>query len=287
MSELMGSHVLITGGASGLGRAVARRMAARGARLILWDIQAEALARTAEELLGVGGQQVHTETVDLSDRHAVAEAARRTLDAVGHVDVLINNAGVVSGRSFLELSEEQIERTFAVNTLALFWTTRAFLPGMKERGRGHVVTIASASGWVGVRRLADYAASKWAAVGFDESLRMELRAECPGVQTTCICPFFINTGMFDGVQTRVPWLLPILDEASTAARIVRAVERNEARVMLPPVVALVPVFRFLPVRVFDVVADWLGINATMDHFRGREAAAPAADRVEAPAARAE
>jgi all-trans-retinol dehydrogenase (NAD+) len=276
MSEINGSRILITGGASGLGRRTALLLAQRGARIVLWDLDRARLESTARELLEVSGQKAWTYVVDISNRIAVYDAAAQVREECGEIDILINNAGIVSGQPFLDLPDEKIERTFAVNSLALFWTAKAFLPSMIARGKGHVVTISSASGWVGVAKLVDYAASKWAAVGFDESLRMELRQTAPGVKTSCICPFYINTGMFDGVQTRFPWLLPILEEEAVAARIVQAIAHNDERVMLPPITALVPVARFLPVRVFDAAADFLGVNATMKDFKGRAAAPPAA-----------
>jgi all-trans-retinol dehydrogenase (NAD+) len=272
MTELAGKRILITGGAGGLGRRTALEFAARGAELVLWDLDEARLEATTADLLEASGRRAHGYVVNVMQREMVYATARQVEEEVGPIDIVVNNAGIVSGRSFLELSDEAIERTFGVNTLALFWVTRAFLPGMLERNHGHVVTIASASGWVGVARLADYAASKWAAVGFDESLRMELRQKGSGVRTTCICPFYINTGMFDGVKTRFPWLLPILEEKAVAARIVKAVERNEARVMLPPVLALVPVGRFLPTAMFDALSEFLGVNATMDEFKGRRRA---------------
>ena len=83
---------------------------------------------------------------------------------------------------------------------------------MIARDEGHVVTVASAAGLVGVKGLVDYSSSKFAAVGFDEALRMELADTAPGVKTTVVCPFFIDTGMFEGAQTRFAWLLPILKE---------------------------------------------------------------------------
>ena len=86
---------------------------------------------------------------------------------MGLVDILINNAGIVSGQSLLEIEDEKIEATFGVNTLSLFWTAKAFLPAMVERNHGHIVTIASSAGLVGVSKLTDYCASKWAAVGFE------------------------------------------------------------------------------------------------------------------------
>ena len=153
----------------------------------------------------------------MSRRERVYAVAEETRAAAGGVDVLINNAGVVSGRSLLDIPDEKIEATFAVNTLSLFWVTKAVLPDMLRRGEGHIVTIASASGLIGVAKLSDYAASKWAAVGFDESLRAELRQTAPGVRTTVVCPCYIDTGMFRGVKSRFPLLLPILKETSSHA----------------------------------------------------------------------
>lgn len=269
MTTIAGSNVLITGGASGIGRQVALKAAAAGARVVLWDIDEERLASVRDELLRVTRSPARAYRCDVSDRRSVYAVADRVRSEVGAVNVLVNNAGVVSGRPFLECSDAQIERTIAVNTLAHFWTCKAFLPDMVRAGTGHVVTIASAAGVVGVARMADYSASKWAAVGFDEALRMELRQLAPGVKTTVVCPYFVDTGMFRGVATRFPWLLPILKEEAVAEQIVRAIARNRPRVMMPPLVYFVPPLRILPVRVFDAVADFLGINRSMDEFVGR------------------
>jgi all-trans-retinol dehydrogenase (NAD+) len=118
--------------------------------------------------------------------------------------MLINNAGVVSGRALLDTPDELIERSFSVNTLAHFWTVKAFLPTMLENDHGHIVSIASMAGHVGIPKLIDYCASKFAAVGFDEALRLELEVMgAEGVHTTAICPYFIQaTGMFDTVNSR-------------------------------------------------------------------------------------
>ncbi len=175
----------------------------------------------------------------------------------------------MSGKALLDIPDEKIERTFAVNTLALFWMVKAFLPGMIERRKGHLVTIASASGLIGVPKLSDYGASKWAAVGFDESLRMELRKLAPAIRTTVVCPYFIKTGLFEGAKSRFPRLLPILDEEEAARRILRAIERDEKKLLMPGVVRTLPLLRLLPVSWFDAVAKYMGINASMDDFKGR------------------
>jgi all-trans-retinol dehydrogenase (NAD+) len=199
----------------------------------------------------------------------VDTAARQLLSETGEVDVLVNNAGIVTGAPLLDLSDEMIEATFRVNVLPLYWVTKAFLPQMVARQRGHVVTVASAAGLLGVPRQTDYSASKHAAVGFDESLRVELARLAPSIQTTVVCPFYIDTGMFAGARTRFPRLLPVLRPEDVARQIARAIERDRRRLIMPPLVRLVPALRVLPVPVFDKVMDFFGVNVSMDTFVGR------------------
>ena len=268
MSDFADKSVLITGAASGIGRLMAIRAGAEGARLVLWDVNPQGLAATAAEL-EKQGRKVATYVCNLTDRRAIADAASRTLQETGPVDILINNAGVVSGKTLLEASENDIQRTFDVNVLALFWTTRAFLPAMLERGSGHIVTIASAAGIVGTSRLIDYCASKHAAVGFDEALRLELKREGSKVLTTVVCPFYISTGMFEGVKTRFPLLLPILKPERVADRIIAAIRKNRRRVILPRFVYTTWIARLLPIPAFDAMMDFFGVNKSMDEFTGR------------------
>ena len=101
----------------------------------------------------------------------------------------------MQGKSFLELTDEQVQKTMDVNVMAHMWLAKAFLPEMIRTNCGHIVTISSAAGILGVNGLADYCASKFAAFGFDESIRLELKAQnITGVHTTCVCPYYINTG---------------------------------------------------------------------------------------------
>ncbi len=268
MSDFQNRNILITGAASGIGRLMALEFARGGANIIAWDVNAAGLAALEDEL-GVFPGTHGTFVCDLTDREAIRTTADAVLEAYGHVDVLINNAGIVSGRPLLEIPDENIERTFAVNTLALFWTTKAFLPGMIEHGDGHVVTIASAGGLVGTARMTDYCSSKFAAVGFDESLRLECKRLGYPVRTTVVCPFYIDTGMFAGVKTRFPWLLPILKPEYAARRIVNAVRKKRSRVIMPRFVYTVFPLRLLPTGLFDALLSFFGINHSMDDFRGR------------------
>jgi all-trans-retinol dehydrogenase (NAD+) len=125
---------------------------------------------------------------------------------------------------------------------------------------------------VGVAKLADYCASKFAAVGFDESLRAELRKIAPAVRTTVICPYYITTGMFAGVKTRFPRLLPILNETYAAGRMVQAIRDRRPRLIMPPLVFAIPLLRLIPVALFDRIANFLGVNVSMEDFKGRNQA---------------
>lgn len=262
---LRGRRVLVTGGGSGLGRGMACEAAARGAHVIGWDRDADAAECTCAAIAEAGGT-AEAAAVDVTDEEAVQRAAERA----GVVDVLINNAGVVTGRPLLEAPSAGIRRTFDVNTLALYWTTRAVLPGMLDRRRGVVVNIASAAGLVGVARQTDYSASKFAVVGFTESLRAELRGRGrTGVRTMLVCPYYIDTGMFAGVTTRLPRLLPILKGRDVARRVIDRLEAGAELYVTPPLARVVPAVRILPSGVFDRVMDVFGINRTMDSFVGR------------------
>jgi len=268
MTDFTGKNVLITGAASGIGRLMATKIAALGGHLILWDVNQGALETFGEELKKQN-YSVSTYVCDLSDKDAIYAAAEAVRQAHKVVDIMINNAGIVSGRPLLEESDADIIRTFAVNTLALFWTTRAFLPDMLKRNSGHIVTVASAAGLVGTPRLIDYCSSKFAAVGYDDALRVELKRQRSNVTTTVICPYFINTGMFQGAKTRFPWLMPILEPEYVADRIIGAIRTNRQRIIMPRFVFLTYLVRLLPPFLFDAVMGFLGVNKSMDEFTGR------------------
>ena len=269
MTDFRDAHVLITGAASGIGRLLALGASARGARTSLLDLDEPGLLSVQAEIARAGGHAA-VFAVDLCDRPGFQATAARVLATRGPVDILINNAGIVTGKALLECSDAAIERTFQVNTLALFWGVRALLPAMIARGRGHVVTVASAAGLGGTYRLTDYCASKFAAVGFDESLRLELKRLGHPIRTTVVCPWYIDTGMFRGVRTRFPLLLPILKPDYVAVRILRAIEANRRRLVLPRFVMAVLLARILPLTLFDAVMRFFGVDRSMDEFSGRD-----------------
>ena len=271
--KLAGRRVLVTGGAQGMGLLIACGAAERGAHVAIWDLNEKALPDAASRISAArrsDDQIVASDAVDVGDPVAVSGAAERLRASFGEMDVLVNNAGVVSGKRLVDLSPEEVLRTLRVNTAALFWTTGAFLPSMIERGEGHIVTMASAGGLIGVPGLSDYCASKFGAVGFHESLRNELRRTAPGVRTSLICPFFVDTGMFAGVRTRFPFLLPILEPSRVAKAAVRAIEKDRAMVVLPWFINSLKLLRLLPAGWLDPIAAFFGIHSAMDTFSGRQ-----------------
>ncbi|WP_413318453.1 SDR family oxidoreductase [Agrococcus sp. 1P02AA] len=265
-----GTTMVITGAASGIGRLVALGAARKGAHVVIWDRDEAAARRVSAEVRAAGGRGTVV-VVDLADADAIELAAAETL-MLGPVDVLVNNAGVVSGKPLTELTAAQIDLTMRVNAIAPMLVTRALLPAMRDAGRGRIVTIASAAGFIGVAGQTDYAASKFAAVGFMESLRAELRTQGSPITSLTVAPYYIDTGMFEGVTTRVPALLPILSQARVASQVLGAIESRRALLALPPLVRLVPAIKALPTALGDWVADALGVNQGMDGFRGRTAA---------------
>ncbi|MDR1825721.1 MAG: SDR family oxidoreductase [Bifidobacteriaceae bacterium] len=262
---LAGARLLITGGGSGIGRLMALGAARKGAAVTVWDRDAARADAVRDQILQLGAQAA-SYGVDVTDREAVNRAAA----AAGPVDVLINCAGVVGGRYLVDEPPESIDRTIDVNLKGPMWVTKAILPGMLERRHGFVATVASAAGILAGSKMTDYAASKAGAIRFNESLRSEMRELNTGIGTMAVCPFFIDTGMFEGVTTKVPFLLPILKPSQVAARVLRGIEHGDKRIIMPPFVRIVPLLRLLPVGVCDWVADLFGINQSMGHFKGRQ-----------------
>eukprot|EP01004_Peranema_trichophorum_P006144 NODE_4979_length_1086_cov_22.620976_g4426_i0.p1 GENE.NODE_4979_length_1086_cov_22.620976_g4426_i0~~NODE_4979_length_1086_cov_22.620976_g4426_i0.p1 ORF type:complete len:309 (+),score=46.78 NODE_4979_length_1086_cov_22.620976_g4426_i0:41-928(+) len=266
--DLKGKVVVITGAGSGIGRLMSLKLAKEGCKIAVWDVVPAGAEETVKQIKEAGGQ-ASPYICDVSNVEAVMAGAKKTLDDFGKVDILINNAGIVSGKKILDVSEKMAKLTMDINTTAHFWTVRGFLPDMLERNSGTVVTIASAAGLTGVAGLADYCASKFGAVGFNESLRFELRKLNKNVSTLCVCPYYINTGMFTGVKTKYPFLLPILEPEYVANKIIKAIKRQDTMLFMPRIVRFTPVARVFPTWLSDRVAEELGISNTMDDFKGR------------------
>jgi all-trans-retinol dehydrogenase (NAD+) len=270
--DVRGRTVLVTGAAGGLGRLFATRAASDGAgRVVLWDRDLAGLARVAAEL-GSAGVDVRTTEVDLAEQQAIEHAAGRVL-AEGGVDVLVNNAGVVRGRLFWEHDNSRDTRLImAVNALAPMYLTRVLLDDMlADPGRPRrILTVASAAALVANPRMSVYAASKWAALGWSDSLRLELeQAGLRHVRVTTYCPTYIGTGMFAGAGGML--MTRTLPPARAAARAWEAMLAGRPLRLDPWTARFALLLRgVLPRRAWDAAAGGpLGIYHSMDEFVGR------------------
>lgn len=269
MSSFKNKIVLITGGASGIGRLTGIEVLKRGAsRLIVVDVNEEAL-KTLPGEEGFPEEKVSVYAADISDCGEAEAVCMNILENEGTVDILFNNAGIVEGGYFSEQPLSVIRKTVEVNTLGCMYMARAFLPAMIEQGSGHIINIASAAGLMPNPGMAAYAGSKWAAVGWSESLRLELEQSGAGVQVLTVTPGYIDTGMFEGVKS--PLLTPMLKQERITAKIIQAVEKNKARLREPFMVKLTPFLRgILPAAVFDFIAGRIfKVYESMSTFRGR------------------
>lgn len=269
MSRIQGTTVLITGGASGIGRLMGQEVLRRGAKqLILWDLNGAALDEALTQFRQQGFS-VEGYVVDLADSAGVRATFGRMRQRSAAIDILINNAGIIVGKNFSEHSHEEIDRTLQINTAALMHLARLSLPDMLEQKAGHLVNIASAAGMLSNPQMSVYCGSKWAVIGWSDSLRLELERSRSGVRVTTVTPYYIDTGMFSGVRSPI---IPILKPEATARAIIRAIEKDKIFLRLPGILHLLPLVKgILPVRCFDrLFGDWLGIYKTMKFFRGRK-----------------
>ncbi len=268
MTRIRSSTVLITGGASGIGKLMGHRLLEKKcSKLVVWDIDESNLESLSSEWSGEGFQ-VYPYLVDVSRVSQIEEMAADVLKNIGKVDILINNAGVVVGKDFSQHSARDIDTTIDVNIRGVMHVTRAFIQPMIESGSGHVVNIASAAAMIPNPKMSVYAASKWAVLGWSESLRLELEGRSRRLKVTTVTPSYINTGMFEGVKA--PLLTPLLEPEEIVEEIISAIQENRILVRAPKMVNILPFLRgVLPVRLFDFTAKQLGVYNSMEDFKGR------------------
>ena len=262
------ANVLITGGASGIGKIMGRMALETGARnLIIWDLNIAAIEAVKQEFKGLGN--VYGYRVDVSNNELVTMAYKRVAEECGEVDILINCAGIVtSNKTFDQMSADEITRTININTIAPMFVARAMLPGMLRRNTGHICTITSAGGMLSNPKMSVYAASKWGATGWSDSVRIELQEMKSKVRITTVAPYFIKTGMFEGVKSPI---IPILKPEYVARKVISAIEKNKNFAGIPFGFHFIRFWQaFLPSRVFDFFfGQVFGIYHAMDKFTGR------------------
>jgi short-subunit dehydrogenase len=233
VKELRGRNALITGAGGGLGAYIARALADEGVNLALTDLPEASVDGLSAELR-TRGVEVRHAPADVTDRDERRRLVAWAEDALGPIDILVNNAGVEFGGDFLDAEEDALETTVAVNLLAVMDMTRLVVPGMLERGRGHVVSMASLAGKIPSPKLVSYSATKHGVVGFTSSMRAELGAEPVGF--SAICPGLVSrVGMFGRLE---PYLeggsnpIGTIPPEHVGEAVVRAIRENVGEIVL-------------------------------------------------------
>jgi len=257
--DLRGKRCLITGAASGIGRATALAAAARGADLVLTDIQAEALDATVAEVRGAGGTVLFAKALDITDHDAVRAMAAEVHGAHGSVDVVMNVAGVSTWGTIERLSHSDWEKMIDIDLMGPIVVLESFVPAMIEAGRGgHVVNVSSAAGLFGLPWHAAYSAAKFGLRGVSEVLRTDLERHRIGV--SLVCPGAVKTPLVGtveivGVDRDAPAMRKLVERFErhaaspehVAGKILAAVERNRYLVFTSADIrALHLVERFFP-----------------------------------------
>jgi all-trans-retinol dehydrogenase (NAD+) len=270
MKNVAGKIVLVTGAAMGLGKLFARTaVREQAAAVVLWDINEGALKDTAAELEAEGGT-IHTYVVDVSSGESISTAAELVRSEVGDVQILVNNAGIVRGNGyFWENKTRDVEATMLINSIGPMLVAREFLPAMVESDdECRMINLASSAGLNPVPRLAVYCGSKWAAVGWSDSVRLELeQAGAKHVRVTTVCPTYINTGMFDGAKGM--FLTPMLEQEQVVAGAWKEMLKGGPFLLIPWTSRLNKIVsNALPVRARDIWLRRTGVLNSMAEFTG-------------------
>lgn len=264
MKNFNNKTVLITGGAAGIGKIMGRLFLERGANLIIWDINEEAMRATQLELSKLGKVSIYQ--VNIADMDSIKNGYNQVKQNEGTVDVLINNAGIIVGKYFHEHTENEIKRTMDINANAPMYITHLFLPYMMQQNSGYLCNIASSAGLISNPKMSVYAASKWSVLGWSDSVRLEMKQLKKDIGVTTVTPYYINTGMFDGVKS----LIPILKPEKVSKKIVKSIEKGKPIASMPWSIHFIRFFQgIFPIWFFDwFVGKVLGIYKTMDEFKG-------------------
>jgi NADP-dependent 3-hydroxy acid dehydrogenase YdfG len=280
--SLHGNVVAITGGGRGIGRAMARALAAQGARVAVCDLDGDTAAAVAAEL---GGDAIGL-AVDVTDHAALVAFVDTVEERLGPLDVMINNAGIMPVSPLVDEDDTSIGRQLELNLRAVIVGTREAMRRMIPRGGGHIVNVASVAGRIGFPHLATYCATKHGVVGLSEAVRAELRGS--GVEVSVIMPSLVNTELTSGVRQARG--VKTIEPEDVADAVVAALQSPRFDVFVPRVTGgLVGLGAMLPRRAREAIARATGGEKALRHadpaaraaYEARAAAsAPAAEERE-------
>ncbi|ODN00475.1 Estradiol 17-beta-dehydrogenase 11 [Orchesella cincta] len=253
MKTIDGETVVVTGAAGGIGKEICRHLvrSTSNIKLVLWDLNLSDLEKLAEELKKNGkGAKVFPFAVDISTRDNIEAACKLVKDTVGPVSIIFNNAGIAPTGNFLNLTNEQIEKTIDINLMSHFWLIRELLPDMVTKNHGRIVNICSMGGLKAAPLSFPYFASKFAVHGYTESLKLELEMfNLNGIKVSTVYPYFVQTGL---IKTLTPdkekmRKMPapfqkFLEPAEVGRKIVDGMRREYEHIYLP---ASIPILIFI------------------------------------------
>lgn len=266
--EIQNKVAVVTGAGSGIGRALAKQLAKKGATVIINDFNEETLAETAQ-MIQKKGNKCSSYPFDVSNRAAVYNFAENVLSEHGPVDIVINNAGVALGRySVLEVDYEDFEWVMGINFWGVVYGTKAFLPHLLKRPAASIVNISSVFGLAGIAEQAPYCSTKFAVRGFTESLRMEL-LEYPNITVTSVHPGGIKTNIVlngraqdEATKEKTNKIfqkkLTRTTASAAAKKIIKGITKNKSRVLIGPDATIMDrIIRLFPVRYTKLFATQL------------------------------
>ena len=267
MKKLAGKHVLITGAASGIGKLMAEYFAEEGCKLAILDINKELLNQTKNEIAGRGAK-IEAYVCDISDEKSIDDTLAAVNRDFSQVDILINNAGIVIGKLFMDMSMNEFRKVLDVNVVGMAMMTQKILPQMMKRKKGQIVNIASSAGFIGMPRMVEYCASKFADIGFSDSLRQELKMMgYKNIKITIVCPYVISTDMFKGFK---PLLFnPVLKPEKVARKVVKATKKAKSYLVLPFYIKYLYLMKVLPAGLIDWLFFIFGAGKAMENFVGK------------------
>ncbi|PNS14996.1 hypothetical protein CAC42_2225 [Sphaceloma murrayae] len=256
--------VVITGGSSGLGRVLADIYAMRGVSVAVLDVRPY-YEKATEQADGA----VHFYNVDVGDENAIQEVGARIEKDLGPPTILVNNAGIVNGKTLLEVDSAALERNFRVNLLSHFHTIRAFLPAMMQRKAGTIVTVASVLGDLGASQLSDYTAAKAGLIAMHTSLRTELAdAGQEKIKTILVKPGQLSTPLFKGVQTPSSFAGPVIEPLDLAQAIINKIDSGQSGVIALPLYAdYIEWLSVLPYGMQRIMRWVSGVDRAMRTFK--------------------
>lgn len=269
MKDVMGKVVLVTGGATGIGYALATHFAKDKARVALVDIDENTLEKSVAVLRNTDGE-VHPFICDVRHRTQVYKLAEQVHQKMGAVDILVNNAGVAYAGKFMDIPDEIHQEIMDVNIMGYLWITKAFLPDILSKKRGHLIFLASATGLGGTPKLSTYSASKHAVVGLAETLRWELMMDksLKDIHITIACPAFVATAMVEGVKA--PCGTRLFTPEEVGRKTYEAMKADKAMLIMPATVYLELLTKLLPPRLAMGLIRFMKVDTCMDEWTGRK-----------------